>query len=108
MAESTTNTKWREIVAKYQTPSIKRAVWQLVTTLGLLITTVIVMYWSLSGQLLADSACWRSPPPGSPSAPSSSCTIAGTARFCPSRTWNDVVGWVTGILTTTPVQPLAP
>ena len=40
MAEPNPNTKWREIVARYQTPSVKRAVWQLVSTLVPLVGAV--------------------------------------------------------------------
>ena len=48
MAESSANVKWREIVARYQTPGVKPAVWQLVSTLVPLIASFVLMYWSLS------------------------------------------------------------
>ena len=42
MAESNSSAKWREIVARYQTPSVKRAVWQLISTLVPLVALVIL------------------------------------------------------------------
>lgn len=92
---------WRDIVARYQTPSIKRALWQLITTLGLLITTVVLMDWSLS------VSYWLTLLLAVPAAGLTIRTFiimhdCGHGSFLPSRTWNDVVGWVTGILTTTP------
>ena len=101
MAESSTNAKWREIVARYQTPGVKPAVWQLVSTLVPLIASFVLMYWSLSVSywitlLLA--------------VPAAGLTIrtfiimhdCGHGSFLPSKTWNNIIGWVTGILTTTP------
>ena len=92
---------WREIVARYQVPSVKRALWQLITTLGLLITSVLVMYWSLS------VSYWLTLLLAVPAAGLTIRTFiimhdCGHGSFLPSRTLNDVVGWVTGILTTTP------
>ena len=101
MAESTANVKWREIVARYQTPGVKPAVWQLVSTLVPLIASFVLMYWSLSVSygltlLLA--------------IPAAGLTIrtfiimhdCGHGSFLPSKTWNNIIGWITGILTTTP------
>ena len=98
---SEANPVWRDIVARYQTPSIKRAVWQLVSTLVPLIGAVILMYWSLSVSYWLTLAI---------AVPAAGLVIrtfiimhdCGHGSFLPSRTWNDVVGWVTGILTTTP------
>lgn len=92
---------WREIVARYQTPSIKPAVWQLASTLTLLITTCILMYFSLR------VSYWLTLLLALPAAGFTIRTFiimhdCGHGSFLPSRTWNDVVGWVTGILTTTP------
>ncbi len=95
------NQTWREIVARYQTPSIKRAVWQLVSTLVPLMGAVVLMYWSLSVSYWLTLAI---------AVPAAGLVIrtfiimhdCGHGSFLPSRTWNDVVGWVTGILTTTP------
>jgi len=92
---------WREIVARYQTPSVKRAIWQLVSTIVPLIGAFLLMYWSLSVSYWLTLAL---------ALPASGLTIrtfiimhdCGHGSFLPSRTWNDIVGWVTGILTTTP------
>ena len=92
---------WREIVAKYQTPSVKRAVWQLVSTVLPLLAMLVLMYWSLSVSYWLTLAL---------ALPAAGLTIrtfiimhdCGHGSFLPSRTWNDVVGWVTGILTATP------
>jgi omega-6 fatty acid desaturase (delta-12 desaturase) len=99
MAES--KNTWREIVARYQTPSVKRAIWQLVSTLVPLIAVAFLMYWSLSVSYLLTLAL---------ALPAAGLTIrtfiimhdCGHGSFLPSRTWNDIVGWVTGILTATP------
>jgi len=95
------NNKWREIVARYQVPSVKRAVWQLVSTLVPLIAAAFLMYWSLSVSYLLTLAL---------ALPAAGLAIrtfiimhdCGHGSFLPSRTWNDIVGWVTGILTATP------
>jgi acyl-lipid omega-6 desaturase (Delta-12 desaturase) len=99
MAEN--NSRWREIVARYQTPSVKSAVWQLVSSIVPLIATGFLMYWSLSVSYLLTLAL---------ALPAAGFTIrtfiimhdCGHGSFLPSRTWNDIVGWVTGILTATP------
>jgi omega-6 fatty acid desaturase (delta-12 desaturase) len=92
---------WREIVARYQTPSVKRAIWQLVSTIVPLLASLALMYWSLSVSYWLTLAL---------AVPTAGLTIrtfiimhdCGHGSFLPSRTWNDIVGWVTGILTTTP------
>jgi omega-6 fatty acid desaturase (delta-12 desaturase) len=92
---------WREIVARYQVPSVPRAVWQLSSTLTLLIVTGIVMYWSL------DVSYWLTLALSLPAAGLFIRTFiimhdCGHGSFLPSRTWNDVVGFITGVLTSTP------
>src|SRR5437867_9408197 len=101
MAESTSSRTWREIVAKYQTPSVKRSVWQLVSTLLLLVGATVVMYWSLS------VSYWLTLALAVPAAGLWIRTFiimhdCGHGSFLPSRTWNDIVGWVPGRLTATP------
>ena len=88
---------WREIVARYQTPSIKPAVWQLASTLTLLITTCILMYFSLR------VSYWLTLLLALPAAGFTIRTFiimhdCGHGSFLPSRTWN-VWSMVTGILT---------
>jgi omega-6 fatty acid desaturase (delta-12 desaturase) len=95
------SSKWREIVARYQTPSVKSAVWQLLSSIVPLIATGFLMYWSLSVSYLLTLLI---------ALPAAGFTIrtfiimhdCGHGSFLPSRTWNDIVGWVTGILTATP------
>ena len=101
MAESSANVKWREIVARYQTPGVKPAVWQLVSTLVPLIVSFILMYWSLS------VSYWLTLLLAIPAAGLTIRTFiimhdCGHGSFLPSKTWNNVIGWITGILTTTP------
>jgi omega-6 fatty acid desaturase (delta-12 desaturase) len=99
MAEN--SSRWREIVSRYQTPSVKRAVWQLVSTIVPLLACFVLMYWSLSVSYLLTLAL---------ALPAAGLAIrtfiimhdCGHGSFLPSRTWNDIVGWVTGILTATP------
>jgi len=101
MEESHPNTKWREIVARYQTPGVKPAVWQLVSTLVPLVGALILMNWSLSVSYWLTLAL---------AIPAAGLTIrtfiimhdCGHGSFLPSKTWNNIIGWVTGILTTTP------
>ena len=92
---------WREIVARYQVPSVPRAVWQLSSTLLLLVATSVVMYWSL------DVSYWLTLALAFPAAGLFIRTFiimhdCGHGSFLPSRTWNDVVGFITGVLTSTP------
>jgi omega-6 fatty acid desaturase (delta-12 desaturase) len=101
MAESSANVKWREIVARYQTPGVKPAVWQLVSTLVPLIVSFVLMYWSLS------VSYWLTLLLAIPAAGLTIRTFiimhdCGHGSFLPSKTWNNVIGWITGILTTTP------
>ena len=93
--------RWREIVAKYQTPGVKPAVWQLVSTLVPLALTVVLMNWSLS------VSYWLTLALAFPAAGFFIRTFiimhdCGHGSFLPSKTWNNVVGWITGILTSTP------
>jgi omega-6 fatty acid desaturase (delta-12 desaturase) len=101
MAESSANVKWREIVARYQTPGVKPAVWQLVSTLIPLIASFVLMYWSLS------VSYWLTLLLAIPAAGLTIRTFiimhdCGHGSFLPSKTWNNIIGWITGILTTTP------
>ncbi|NOT10072.1 MAG: fatty acid desaturase [Gemmatimonadales bacterium] len=100
-SESSAAKAWREIVARYQTPSVKRAVWQLISTLVPLSVGMVLMYWSLS------VSYWLTLAIAVPTAGLWIRTFiimhdCGHGSFLPSRTWNDIVGWVTGILTATP------
>jgi omega-6 fatty acid desaturase (delta-12 desaturase) len=92
---------WRDIVARYQTPSVRRAVWQLINSIGPLLAAFAVMYWSLG------VSYWLTLLLALPTAGFAMRTFiimhdCGHGSFLPSRLWNDIVGWVTGILTATP------
>ena len=92
---------WRQIVARYQVASVPRAVWQLASTLVLLALSGLAMYWSLG------VSYWLTLGLAVPTAGMVIRTFiimhdCGHGSFLPSRTWNDVVGFITGVLTTTP------
>jgi omega-6 fatty acid desaturase (delta-12 desaturase) len=92
---------WKEIVAKYQKPSTRRAVWQLVNTLIPYAALWLLMYFALSVSywlvlplaILAGGFLVR-------------LFIihhdCGHGSFFKSRTVNDVLGFITGVLTFTP------
>jgi len=92
---------WREIVIKYQRPSLARGTWQLINSLGAYAAAWALIYWSLSVSLwltailtvLAGGFLVR-------------VFIifhdCGHGSFFQSRRANDVVGFLTGVLTFTP------
>ncbi len=89
------------MVARYQVPSVRRAVWQLVTTIVPLLGIFALMYWSLG------VSYWLTLLLAIPAAGLAIRTFiimhdCGHGSFLPSRLWNDIVGWVTGILTAVP------
>lgn len=94
-------TAWRAIVLKYQQPSLWRAVWQLVDTLGPYVLLWYLMYCSLAWSYWVTFAL---------------AVLAGLflvrifiifhdcghGSFFKSRLANDIVGFITGVLTLTP------
>jgi omega-6 fatty acid desaturase (delta-12 desaturase) len=92
---------WKEIVAKYQQPSTPRAVWQLTNTLGLYGLLWYLMYRSLA-------ISWWLLVPLSILAGGFLVRIfiifhdCGHGSYFRSRTANDVLGFITGMLTFTP------
>lgn len=92
---------WKAVVIKYQQPSLKRAIWQLVDTLIPYAGLWYLMYLSLS------YSCWLT---------FALAALAGLflirifiifhdcghGSFFKSRLANDVVGFITGVLTLTP------
>lgn len=99
--QKTDTAKWRAIVAQFQEPSTPRAVWQLVNTLGpyalcwyLIHLSLPVSYWLvLPLVILAGLFVVRT------------FIIfhdCGHGSFFRSRLANDIVGFVTGLLTLTP------
>ena len=93
--------EWKKLVEEYQRPNHKRAVWQLVNTLGPLLLIWVALYF------LQSSPLWIS---------SLLAVIAGLflvrvfiifhdcghGSFFKSKKANDVIGFITGMLTFTP------
>jgi omega-6 fatty acid desaturase (delta-12 desaturase) len=92
---------WKEVVAKYQQPSLWRSIFQIVNSFVPFVALWFVMYWSLaiSGWLIL---------PLSILAGGFLARIfiihhdCGHGSFFKSQTANDVVGFITGVLTFTP------
>ena len=92
---------WKEIVARYQNPSVARSVWQILNTVGPYLALWALMYWSLT------VSYWLTLP---------LAVLAGGflvrmfiifhdcghGAFFRSQTANHVVGIITGVLTWTP------
>jgi acyl-lipid omega-6 desaturase (Delta-12 desaturase) len=93
--------RWREIVARYQAPSIPRSVIQLVNTLGPLTLTFIAMYFAMKVSYLLTLVL---------AVVAAGFLIrtfiimhdCGHGSFFKSRRANDIVGFITGVLTLTP------
>ena len=100
--ESQTETaSWKEVVARYQKPSIGRAVWQIVNTLVPYIGLWYLMYLSLP------VSYWLVVPLALLAAAFMVRLFiifhdCGHGSFFKSRTANHVVGAITGVLTLTP------
>ncbi len=94
-------TEWKEIVATYQRPSVKRAAWQMVNTFGLYVLAWVAMYFAVA------KSFWIALP---------FAVLAGMllvrvfiifhdcghGSFLKSQAANDVVGFIAGTLTFTP------
>jgi omega-6 fatty acid desaturase (delta-12 desaturase) len=93
--------RWKEIVAAYQKPCVRRSVLQLCTTIGPLLGTFVAMYYAMRVSYLLTLAL---------------AVVAagflvrtfiimhdcGHGSFFRSRRANDIVGFITGVLTLTP------
>src|ERR1044071_49372 len=92
---------WKQIVARYQTPALGRSVWQLVNTLVPYAVLWYLMY-------LSRSVSWWSTVPLAVLAAGFLVRIfiifhdCGHGSFFKSRAANDVLGFLTGVLTFTP------
>jgi acyl-lipid omega-6 desaturase (Delta-12 desaturase) len=93
--------EWKALVAKFQMPSVPRAVWQMVNTFGSYIALWTLMYWTLS------ISWWLT----IPLAVLAGLLVVrifiifhdcGHGSFFKSRTANDIVGFISGIITFTP------
>lgn len=100
-APSVSISEWKEIVSRFTVPSVARATWQLVNTVGSYLLCWVLLYFSLP------VSYWIAAP---------IIIIAGLlvvrtfiifhdcghGSFLKSRTANDVIGFICGILTFTP------
>jgi omega-6 fatty acid desaturase (delta-12 desaturase) len=92
---------WRQTVARYTTPSVRKSVFQICTTVLPLFLSYWLMYLSLGVSYWLTLAL---------ALPAAGLTVrtfiimhdCGHGSFFPSRTWNDIVGFATGVLTATP------
>jgi omega-6 fatty acid desaturase (delta-12 desaturase) len=95
------NAVCKKIVAKYTRPSTPRAVWQMVNTFGPYLLLWCLMYW-------CRSVSWWLLPPLAILAAGFLVRIfiifhdCGHGSYFRSRTANNVVGFITGVLTFTP------
>ncbi len=93
--------EWKRIVTEFQKPSMGRALWQLVNTLGPYALLWYLMYLSLS-------VSWWLTVPLAMLAGAFLVRVfiifhdCGHGSFFPSRKANDVVGFISGMLTMTP------
>jgi acyl-lipid omega-6 desaturase (Delta-12 desaturase) len=101
-ASTSADPTWREIVAKYQHTEVHRALWQLVNTLGPLAGLFTLMVYSLAWPY------WVTLLIAFPTAAFLVRTFiimhdCAHNSFLPqSRRINDLIGWITGVLTLTP------
>jgi omega-6 fatty acid desaturase (delta-12 desaturase) len=97
----TPQTDWRKIVARYQGSSVGRSIFQLVTTLGLLVGVLFLMHKTQHFSIWLTLAL---------AIPAAGLVIrtfiimhdCSHGSFLPWPTANDAVGFVTGVLTLTP------
>lgn len=93
--------EWKAIVAEFQEPSTGRALWQLINTLGPYAAVWALMYW-------AHSVSWWLTAPLILLAAGLLVRVfiifhdCGHGSFFKSRAANDIVGFITGVLTFTP------
>ena len=92
---------WRATVARYQHPDVRRSVTQIFTTLVPLAVMLYLMYLSLG------RSYWLTLLLAVPTAGLMVRTFiimhdCGHGSFLPSQRLNNLVGWVTGLLTLTP------
>ena len=92
---------WKQIVAKYQKPCVRRAVWQVVNTLVPYVGLWVLMYFCMS-------ISWWLTVPLAVLAAGFLVRVfiifhdCGHGSFFKSRSANDILGFVAGVLTFTP------
>jgi omega-6 fatty acid desaturase (delta-12 desaturase) len=92
---------WKAIVAKYQAPDVRKSIFQLCNTLIPFLALLVGMYFSM------EISYWLTLALAVPAAGFLVRVFiimhdCGHGSFFPSRRWNDIVGFVTGVLTLTP------
>jgi omega-6 fatty acid desaturase (delta-12 desaturase) len=92
---------WKHLVAKYQEPSTGRAFWQIVNSVGSYLALWAFIYWSL------DVSYWLTAPLVVVTAGVYVRVFiifhdCGHGSFLRSKRANDIIGFVTGVLTFTP------
>jgi len=96
-------TAWKEIVVRYQKPSARRAVWQVINTVGPFALLWWAIYWSLT-------VSWWLAVPLAIVAGAFLVRVfiihhdCGHGSFFKSRKANTILGFITGVLTFTPYQ----
>ncbi|HWB01473.1 MAG TPA: fatty acid desaturase [Verrucomicrobiales bacterium] len=100
-AISPVSADWKALVARFQIPSVPRAVWQMVNTFGSCLILWALMYWSVS------VSWWLTVP----LAILTGLIVVrvfiifhdcGHSSFFKSRLANDITGYIAGIVTFTP------
>jgi len=94
---------WQAVVARYQAPALRRSVWQMVNSIGTYVLLWFLMYLSLavSAWLTAALAILTA---GFLVRVFIIFHDCGHGSFFASRRANDVLGFITGVLTFTPYQ----
>jgi acyl-lipid omega-6 desaturase (Delta-12 desaturase) len=92
---------WRSIVARYQGPSVAHALWQLGTSVGLLALTFVVMAYSLAFPYWVTLAL-AIPAAGFMLRSFIVMHDCAHGSYLPWRRANEVIGFITGVLTLTP------
>ena len=100
--ESTTRLKdWKAVIARYQGADIRRSLFQLISTMAMLIVTLVIMH------KMIDRAWWVTALLAIPAAGLMVRVFiimhdCGHGSFSPWPTFNDAIGFITGVLTFTP------
>jgi omega-6 fatty acid desaturase (delta-12 desaturase) len=100
VAESRPRTDWRTVVARYQGSDVGRSVVQMLTTLVPLAATLYLMYLSLALPYMV-TLLLAFPVAGLLVRTFIIMHDCAHGSFFPSRRANEIVGWITGVLTLT-------
>jgi omega-6 fatty acid desaturase (delta-12 desaturase) len=101
-ASTAVETDWRRVVEPYVGPDARRATFQLVTTFALLVLSVSAMTMALHRSMIVLVALLALPTAGLLVRMFIFMHDCAHGSFFASRRLNDIVGYVTGVLTLTP------